>query len=608
MNTSSLLSARENEVAKLLLLGKSNKQIAITLNITIHTVEFHISNIYRKIGVVSRSEAILALTKIELGKAIGEEGEGELGETIVEIGPRAGDNAKYPIFQRVPMKRLIFFCFVLLVPTLYVVLVLGENAVGFRPGDHSSKVISQETMEPATRNSSATSSVVTTTQELIGLATSLPYETSYPSTDDPSVRVSTGKIAHDELETVTANPYEAGYASPNDLEKRASLDKNSIINDTNNQPVLKSAVGISGWIQRNIDGFGDLNNLTAGLLAHNGMLYAGTQNNTSGGQIWRTADGQNWSAIKLYGGAYYGGENTFIVPINVVNDYLYVGIQNNNSGGQIWRCALCDGSDWNRVLDGSELGPSYFNVQTVIGHSDAIYATVTGWDGLAVLRSTNGDAGTWTQVNTSGFGKTSNVYTWSVVNYNGFYYVATNTPDSWNFDPPKTSGVEVWRCATCTGSDWQQVNLSGFGDGRNGSYSMVEFSDKLYLSVVNLLTGVQIRRCAVCDGSDWEQVNTNGFGQANRYGAILVPYEGKLFAFTSDLWTAPDQGVELFITKDGTHWDPVMIHGWGDSNNWVVNGNQVFDGSLYVGVFNQTTGGEIWQYLHKQVFIPSIFR
>lgn len=55
------LSNREREVAKLLLEGKSNKQIASSLHITDHTVEFHLKNIYSKYQVSSRTELIIKL-------------------------------------------------------------------------------------------------------------------------------------------------------------------------------------------------------------------------------------------------------------------------------------------------------------------------------------------------------------------------------------------------------------------------------------------------------------------------------------------------------------------------------------------------------------------
>jgi DNA-binding NarL/FixJ family response regulator len=52
------LSAREREVLQMLTEGGDNKVIATSLGITLHTVEKHLGNIYRKLGVTSRTEAI----------------------------------------------------------------------------------------------------------------------------------------------------------------------------------------------------------------------------------------------------------------------------------------------------------------------------------------------------------------------------------------------------------------------------------------------------------------------------------------------------------------------------------------------------------------------
>jgi len=52
------LSKREREVLQMLTEGADNNAIAASLEITINTVEKHLKNIYRKLGVSSRSEAI----------------------------------------------------------------------------------------------------------------------------------------------------------------------------------------------------------------------------------------------------------------------------------------------------------------------------------------------------------------------------------------------------------------------------------------------------------------------------------------------------------------------------------------------------------------------
>ncbi len=59
-----ILTERENEVLSEIALGKKYKQIAETLFLSVHTVRYHIRNIYDKFHVHSQSEAIaIALRK-----------------------------------------------------------------------------------------------------------------------------------------------------------------------------------------------------------------------------------------------------------------------------------------------------------------------------------------------------------------------------------------------------------------------------------------------------------------------------------------------------------------------------------------------------------------
>ncbi len=52
------LTPREVEVLGQLALGLTNKQIALVLGISEHTVKYHISSIYAKLGVMNRAEAV----------------------------------------------------------------------------------------------------------------------------------------------------------------------------------------------------------------------------------------------------------------------------------------------------------------------------------------------------------------------------------------------------------------------------------------------------------------------------------------------------------------------------------------------------------------------
>lgn len=59
------LTAREKEVLQHMAEGLANKQIALALGISEHTVKFHLSALYAKLGAASRTEAVKR--GIELG-------------------------------------------------------------------------------------------------------------------------------------------------------------------------------------------------------------------------------------------------------------------------------------------------------------------------------------------------------------------------------------------------------------------------------------------------------------------------------------------------------------------------------------------------------------
>lgn len=63
LSSSQELSERELEVLRLMVTGKSNQQISTVLNITERTVKFHISNIFGKLNVNDRTQAVIVALK-----------------------------------------------------------------------------------------------------------------------------------------------------------------------------------------------------------------------------------------------------------------------------------------------------------------------------------------------------------------------------------------------------------------------------------------------------------------------------------------------------------------------------------------------------------------
>ena len=60
------LSDRELEVLNLIAAGRSNQQIAAELVLTVGTVKWHLSNIYSKLGINSRTQAVARARELRL--------------------------------------------------------------------------------------------------------------------------------------------------------------------------------------------------------------------------------------------------------------------------------------------------------------------------------------------------------------------------------------------------------------------------------------------------------------------------------------------------------------------------------------------------------------
>lgn len=54
------LTPRETDVLRMLADGLSNKEVALQLHISEHTVKYHLSSVFGKLGVSSRTEAVMA--------------------------------------------------------------------------------------------------------------------------------------------------------------------------------------------------------------------------------------------------------------------------------------------------------------------------------------------------------------------------------------------------------------------------------------------------------------------------------------------------------------------------------------------------------------------
>jgi DNA-binding CsgD family transcriptional regulator len=158
-------SEREKDVVGLLLQGKGNKQIALELGISNRTVEFHLSNIYAKLGVSTRSEAILKLTENRLRDSTG----GHPVKSTVEGSGVSTENGFKPILRRNVMKKLYYYLvgglLGLVLLAAMVIAKLFTQTVDSIPPTQASQ--STTTLPPTANDQTSTATLETTQQTSI---------------------------------------------------------------------------------------------------------------------------------------------------------------------------------------------------------------------------------------------------------------------------------------------------------------------------------------------------------------------------------------------------------------------------------------------------------
>jgi sugar lactone lactonase YvrE len=377
------------------------------------------------------------------------------------------------------------------------------------------------------------------------------------------------------------------------------------VTDRENHRIQKFAPGVPNWRQRNINGFGDrTNGVVTTLSAFGGQLYAGTYDwNGTGAQIWRTSDGVVWTPVITNG---FGiTRNASIDHLYAFNGQLYAGTWADAvNGGEVWRSS--DGSVWNQVVSAGFGDVSNGEVYRLGVFNNTLYAATwsyTSTHGTEIWRSSTGNAGDWTRVVSNGFGMTTTFVALAIGTYNGNLYVGT-------YD--NSLGGQVWRSSSGDGGSWTQVNANGFGNTSNHGVTALDvFNGYLYAGTSGPSGfGSEIWRCQTCDGTDWMKVVDNGFGNSNNRGEIALEIlNGYFYASTTNFTT----GMEVWRSSTGNvgDWVQVGFAGFGNSNNWDGywdNALTTFDGNLYTGTQDDATGGQVWEYLDKQLFLPAILR
>lgn len=198
-------------------------------------------------------------------------------------------------------------------------------------------------------------------------------------------------------------------------------------------------------------------------------------------------------------------------------------------------------------------------------------AAVLNWE--AMVNSTQ------TGVRSPGFGDENNVFVSSMTAFNDYLYVATYNDNR---------GTEIWR--TNNGTAWTQVNNDGFGDYATSVAVLGVFKNQLYaFRTMPDPAGVKVFRTS--NGTDWETA-TDSLG-ANLNLTTATVYNN-IFYVGADNTVSNE--VAVFGSSDGSTWIQMNVDGFGDVNNIIIQSMTTFNNSLYVGVYNDIDGTEIWQY------------
>lgn len=123
--TSPKFRKREKEVIELLLKGKSNKQIAQALGVSVRTVEFHLSNIYARLDVRSRTEAVLKLSENRLRKPASKNTSKVLRESTVAKKSQSGENGGNQTKRSFTMKNLLIGIGMGILATIVIVFAVS---------------------------------------------------------------------------------------------------------------------------------------------------------------------------------------------------------------------------------------------------------------------------------------------------------------------------------------------------------------------------------------------------------------------------------------------------------------------------------------------------
>lgn len=287
----------------------------------------------------------------------------------------------------------------------------------------------------------------------------------------------------------------------------------------------------------------------------------------------------DWKQVNVDG---FGDPQTIsVTALEVFHGQLYAGTNNLDAGGQVWRWQK-DGQ-WLPVSEmGFGSGALLPAVVDLVVFQGRLYAGI-GWDDAPgqVWRSQDGT--NWQPVTTDGFGDGGNIAITNFAIFKGMLYAGTGTT---------SVGAQIWRSKNGDSGSWTQVgingpvligNVTGFAVYKDVLYSAIEPAGG---------TSAPIQVWRSTNGSDWMPITLDGFGdEFSQTTGGFAQFRGYLYLGIRNDTT----GGQIWRTKDGAQWELVVSDGFGDANNVKVESLLLHEGFLYAATFNLLSGVQIWR-------------
>lgn len=208
MTSEEKFSEREKRVIELLLQGKGNKQIAVSLGVSTRTVEFHLSNIYKKLGVASRTEAVLEISNQRPRKSTGIEQSGDLRKSTVEEAKKSAENGDRLIqLRRQKMKNVVY----ILTSGVLLILIIVISLLGRQISNLSAP------KPQASETTKATETLVATLTRMPTETPTLSYQVLSPAKiekDNVTFAVSALLMSCSELSFEVDGTFSSDYPTP----------------------------------------------------------------------------------------------------------------------------------------------------------------------------------------------------------------------------------------------------------------------------------------------------------------------------------------------------------------------------------------------------------